>query len=479
MSVVLLDKEDGPPGTAASNSGVLHAGFYYTADSLKARFTRAGNLAWTDYCRERKLPLRACGKLVVASSPEDLPVLDELLKRGSTANGVPGSSSMKSGVREIEPRAKTLERALFSSTTAVVDPVVCLAALAADAEREGVELRWSTAYRGASVASWDIMYGRTAGGFRGERGGPVRRQGRARLRLLAALPHTALQGALSLFGRADGRLPRARLSRAGYPQSVSGSALYGDRGRTREDRSDRDPGAVARELRRTRWVLGVRSSRSRAVRPASFYGAGFDFRRLAWEEIQKNSKRVMTALAGRLVEGVKPEDYRRWGKPGIRAQLVNIETKTLVMDFVLEGDGESLHVLNAVSPGFTCAMPFAAHVCDRVEGMLKFCGHEKRSAEPSPAPRTSPALGGLGIEAFASWYRERIIEQWNRLDLAALAKIVAVIERARPQAASSGCAATAARPRARRMSAATSARPRPGPAPSPLSAFPCRTIPRS
>ena len=83
-SVALLDKEDGPSRHASGrNSGVLHAGFYYTADSLKARFTRAGNLAWTEYCRERALPLRACGKLVVASSEEELPVLDELLRRAA------------------------------------------------------------------------------------------------------------------------------------------------------------------------------------------------------------------------------------------------------------------------------------------------------------------------------------------------------------------------------------------------------------
>ena len=97
-----------------------------------------------------------------------------------------------------------------------------------------------------------------------------------------------------------------------------------------------------------------------------FFGAGFDFRRLAWEEIQKNFKSVMESLAGRLADGVKASDYLHWGKPGIRAQLVDIETRTLVMDFVLEGDDKSLHVLNAVSPGFTCAMPFAAHVCDRI-----------------------------------------------------------------------------------------------------------------
>lgn len=72
-------------------------------------------------------------------------------------------------------------------------------------------------------------------------------------------------------------------------------------------------------------------------------------------------------LAGELVRGVREEDYLRWGKPGMRAQLFDTRTRSLEMDFVLEGDGRSMHVLNAVSPGFTCAMPFADHVCDAIE----------------------------------------------------------------------------------------------------------------
>ena len=59
-------------------------------------------------------------------------------------------------------------------------------------------------------------------------------------------------------------------------------------------------------------------------------------------------------------------NFRHWGRPGIRAQLLNIKTRTLVMDFLVEGDERSLHVLNAVSPAFTCSIPFAAHVCDLV-----------------------------------------------------------------------------------------------------------------
>ncbi len=53
-----------------------------------------------------------------------------------------------------------------------------------------------------------------------------------------------------------------------------------------------------------------------------------------------------------------------WEKPGIRAQLLDTATSRLAMGFVTEHD-DSLHGLNAVSPAFTCALPFAEHVCDK------------------------------------------------------------------------------------------------------------------
>ena len=57
-----------------------------------------------------------------------------------------------------------------------------------------------------------------------------------------------------------------------------------------------------------------------------------------------------------------------WGEPGVRAQLLDVEERSPVMDFLLQGDGRSTHVLNAVSPGFTRALPFAEIVVDRIEG---------------------------------------------------------------------------------------------------------------
>ena len=83
-----MEKErSGGLHASGRTSGVLHAGFYYTADSLKARFTRDGNRALSAYCQERGLRINRCGKLVVARDAADLPGLDELLRRAQ-ANGV-------------------------------------------------------------------------------------------------------------------------------------------------------------------------------------------------------------------------------------------------------------------------------------------------------------------------------------------------------------------------------------------------------
>ncbi len=370
-SIVLLDKEDGPARHASGrNSGVLHAGFYYTADSLKARLTRAGNLAWTAYCRDRGLPLRTCGKLVVASRPEDLPVLDELLRRGR-ANDVPVSLVDEKQAQEIEPRARTFGRALHSPSTAVVDPEACLAALVADARGEGVDLRWNTAYQGHSDRIVFTSNGKITAGFIVNAAGLYADRVALDFGFSQRYRILPFKG-LYLYSDEPAGAFRTHI----YPVPDIGNPFLGVHITVTVDgRVKIGPTAIPALWRENYGGLAGFSASELAeilCRQAGlFFGAGFDFRRLAWEEIQKNSKSVMTALAGRLADGVNASDYRRWGRPGIRAQLVDIEKKTLVMDFVLEGNARSIHVLNAVSPGFTCALPFAAHVCNQVEAMLE------------------------------------------------------------------------------------------------------------
>ena len=90
---------------------------------------------------------------------------------------------------------------------------------------------------------------------------------------------------------------------------------------------------------------------------------GWAYLRLAVEELRKQSRARLVALASSLMTGVRGERYATWCMAGIRAQLVDVRRRALEMDFVLEGDDRSMHVLNAVSPGFTCAIPFAEQIC--------------------------------------------------------------------------------------------------------------------
>ena len=104
-----------------------------------------------------------------------------------------------------------------------------------------------------------------------------------------------------------------------------------------------------------------------------FLSSSFDFKALAFRELKKYSKPLLVSLAAKLAKGVDIKHYGQWGQAGIRAQLLNIKKKELEMDFVLEGDDQSMHILNAVSPGLTCALPFADYVCDQIED--KIIGH--------------------------------------------------------------------------------------------------------
>ena len=137
-SLVLIEKERAC-GLHASgrNSGILHAGFYYSPDSLKARFTRDGNRLMTDYCAERRVPIIRCGKLVVARKEEDVPRLEELFQRGQR-NGVSLPLISEQEAREIEPRVNARERALFSPTTSCVDPSKVIEALLEDVRSLGI-----------------------------------------------------------------------------------------------------------------------------------------------------------------------------------------------------------------------------------------------------------------------------------------------------------------------------------------------------
>ena len=144
--IILIEKENSC-GLHASgrNSGVLHAGFYYTEDSLKSKFTRVGNQKLTEYCEEKKIPIKKCGKLVVTKNENDLILLDELLRRGKK-NGVLLHEITESEANQLEPCVKTYKRAIFSPTTSSVDPIEIITALVKDIQNEKIEIHCGVKY---------------------------------------------------------------------------------------------------------------------------------------------------------------------------------------------------------------------------------------------------------------------------------------------------------------------------------------------
>ena len=98
--------------------------------------------------------------------------------------------------------------------------------------------------------------------------------------------------------------------------------------------------------------------------------SNFNFKSLALDELKKYSKSSLVGLAKALVNGVKKEQFTRFGVPGIRAQLLNTKTKRLEMDFILEGDKNSMHILNNVSPGFTSSFPFSRYIVEEIKRLI-------------------------------------------------------------------------------------------------------------
>jgi L-2-hydroxyglutarate oxidase len=364
--VVLIEKEPAC-GLHASgrNSGVLHAGFYYSADSLKARLTRDGNRAMSVYCRERKLPINGCGKLVVARNAAELAGLDELMRRGRV-NGVALEQLSADEARKIEPRVKTHERALFSPTTSSVDPQTVVESLAAEFTHCGGRLMTNTAYLGrrpdgilTSQGPLGAGYVINAAGLYADR--VARDYGFSRDYRI--LPFKGV------YLYADQTSPSLHTNV--YPVPDLGYPFLGTHFTVTVDgRAKIGPTAMPALWREQYgWMRGARLGELVDIvgREAGlFLRNDFGFRTLAWRELSKYSRRHLVALAGELVAGVTPEQYRHWGKPGIRAQLLNIRERKLEMDFRLEGDDKSFHVLNAVSPAFTCALSFARYAVDQV-----------------------------------------------------------------------------------------------------------------
>ncbi len=135
--VIVLEAADGiGTETSSRNSEVVHAGIYYPKDSLMARLCVNGRRMLYAFCAERGVPFNNCGKLIVATSPEETDRLGGIKARAE-ANGVEGMRLLSAeAARDLEPNLHCTG-ALLSSTTGIVDSHSYMLALQGDAEDAG------------------------------------------------------------------------------------------------------------------------------------------------------------------------------------------------------------------------------------------------------------------------------------------------------------------------------------------------------
>ncbi|MEM8668628.1 MAG: L-2-hydroxyglutarate oxidase [Planctomycetota bacterium] len=348
------------------NSGVLHSGIYYKPGSLKAINCRTGKAAMEAFCDEYAIPWDRCGKVVVATSQEELPRLDAIAER-ATANGVAYERIDTDQLRELEPAAAGLA-ALHVEETGIVNyrrvseqmsqliqdgtGELRLEFQVAAIEEQSASLRL-TSQRGDSIVCGQIIncaglqsdrVYRMAGGdspikivpFRGEYYELAEGSQSLCRNLIYPVPDPAFPFLGVHFTRMiDGGVecgPNAvfALSRSGYTWWDIRLADLMDAASYRGFRS----------LARKHWRMGL------------------------GEMHRSLSKQAFVKALQKLIPRIQSCDLIP-GRAGVRAQAVTPDGN-LFDDFLIESSHRAIHVLNAPSPAATSALSIADHIVDRM-----------------------------------------------------------------------------------------------------------------
>lgn len=363
--IVLIEKEtEVGMHSSGRNSGVLHAGFYYSADSLKAKFTREGNKAMHEFCKQRNLAINECAKVVVATNEEELEGLEELKRRGDK-NQVELLWMSEEEVSQKYPNIKTYKKALFSPTTATVDPKEVTKEFARLAKQQGITLLTNTKYLKkiddctVATTQGNITCKKliNCAGLYADK--IAKEYGFAKNYIIIPFKGVYLKDKKNLSGLHTNVYPVPNLANpflgVHYTLTVKDEAKIG-------------PTAIPAFWREN--YKGFANFKFGEFVQILYYEAklfftnAFGFRKLAFSEVKKYLKSHLLELAKNLTKDMNSKGYKEWSTPGIRAQLLDTNTLELVQDFVVQSDEKSVHVLNAVSPAFTSSIPFAKWVVE-------------------------------------------------------------------------------------------------------------------
>lgn len=361
-SVIIFDKEEAVGKHASGrNSGILHAGIYYDPGTLKAQMCLEGNKLMQAYCESKGLPLFKSGKVIVTRTEEELETLKELQRR-ATANGGVVEMIGQKRLAEIEPNAKTVEQALYSPLTAVVDPKAVLKSLQSELEATNkVRFLFNTRFEQAhedkvstnqGFIGYDVFI--NAAGAYSDIIAKAYGVGKDyRLLPFKGIYRVLKKPAAKKIRGSIYPVPNIRNPFLGvhFTRNVHGDVYVG-------------PTAIPAFGRENYGLIkGIdKELFSILFRDLEMLLENEKFRNIAMDEPRKYLFKYFFDDARKLVKYLAPHDLLPSTKVGIRPQLVNTKTKELVMDFVVEQRANTIHILNSISPAFTSSMSFARMV---------------------------------------------------------------------------------------------------------------------
>ncbi len=360
--IIILEKEaDIGFHASGRNSGVLHSGIYYGNDTLKAKVCSKGSQRMKDFATEYNIPCEENGKIIIATSDKDIPVLNTLLDNAKN-NGVEAYLLDEKEILKMEPYSSPYQAGIYSPGTSVIDSKSVLSTLKALLEEKNVHFYFSSALLSVSLDekvvrthnnnfSFGYLYN-CAGAYSDQ---IAKKFGLAKH--LTLVPFKGIYYKLkrdkeylvksSIYPTPDYNLPFLGVH---LTKVINGDIYVG-------------PTAIPAFGRENYGILsGIKASEGIEITSnlvKMYIKNKQNFRKLAHSELKKYIKSYLVADARALVGSLKSDDLISSQKVGIRPQLINSKTNKLEMDYIIQHNECSTHVLNSISPAFTSSFEFA------------------------------------------------------------------------------------------------------------------------
>jgi len=366
LKLLILEKESElARHQTGHNSGVIHSGLYYRPGSVKARSCVAGRKALMEFCDRNGVPYEICGKVVVATSAEELPRLEDLHRRG-VANGLQGLEIIgPERLREIEPHAAGI-KALYVPQTGIIDYKNVAAAYAEKIRANGGDIRTSHRVVGVIEGDGELVAQTSMGDYRtkhlinccglqSDLMAKMMRVGDGEHRIIP------FRGEYYKLAPQRHHLVRNLI----YPVPDPAFPFLGVHfTRMANGGVEAGPNAVlayAREgYRHTDIRLG---DLWQTVSFKGFWAMAGKYWRTGFGELHRSlSKAAFVTALQRLLPEIRESDLIAGGA-GVRAQAVSA-SGALVDDFVIQQSRHSIHVLNAPSPGATASLAIGQSIAE-------------------------------------------------------------------------------------------------------------------